>query len=163
MGFWKAEEYRKFAFPASEFVFGGVLPDEIFDTWIVIVRITELIFCCGRNGITLSMLKLLHKLIWRHNILTEETEGEKSCVISLHNLVYLPHDIKRFSSPDNFWCYVFERAVHSYVERSSNNKHLEMTFAKAESRRELLKFLPHQTSSSICEHYQYLNRCMQQV
>ena len=163
LGYWKAEEYRKFAYPASEYVFGGILPDELYDTWILIVRVTELIFCCGRDGITSSMLRLLHNLIWRHNILTEETEGEKSCVISMHNLVHLPDDIQRFSSSDDYWCYIFERAVHRYIETSSNNKHLELSFAKAESRRELLKFLDHQTVSAVCEHHQYLNRCMQQV
>ena len=78
MGYWKAEEYRKFTFPASECVFGGILPDELYDTWILIVRITELVFCCGQDGITSSMLKLLENLIWRHN------------------LAHLPDDIKQF-------------------------------------------------------------------
>uniref|UniRef100_A0A1X7U041 Uncharacterized protein n=1 Tax=Amphimedon queenslandica TaxID=400682 RepID=A0A1X7U041_AMPQE len=141
IGFWKAEEYRKFTYPASEYVLGGKLPDCHYHVWILIVRITELVFGCGRNGWTQHSLELLHNLIWRHNILTEVAEGLESCVITLHNLVHLPDDIKRFSSPDNYWCFVFERAVHTYVERSSNNKHLELTFAKAESRRELLKFL----------------------
>lgn len=59
----------------------------------------------------------------------------------MHNLLHIPDDIVRFSSPDNYWCYVFERAVHTYVERSSNKKNLEFTFSKAESRREFLKFL----------------------
>ena len=87
-------------------------------------------------------LKLLEKLVWRHNILTEEVEGIRNCTISLHNLIHLPSDIERFSTPDNVWCYVFERAVHTYIERSSNKKNLELTFARAQSRRELLKFLP---------------------
>lgn len=77
-----------------------------------------------------------------HNILTEEIEGLKSCVVTLHNLLHLPEDIERFSSPDNCWCYVFERAVKGYVARSSNAKNLENTFARAESRREFLKFRP---------------------
>lgn len=81
-----------------------------------------MVFCYGRDGITAEMLKLLQRLILRHNILTEEVEGEKMSVISLHNLVHLPDDIKRFSSPDNFWCYTFKRAVHTYVEQSSNKK-----------------------------------------
>jgi len=38
-------------------------------------------------------LELLKKIIWRHNILTEEVEGLTSCTISLHNLTYLPDDI----------------------------------------------------------------------
>ena len=80
-------------------------------------------FNCGRNGWDIDSLALLKKLIWRHNnILIEETEGLASCVISLHNLVHLPEDFVRFSSPDNYWCFVFERAVHDYVESSSNKK-----------------------------------------
>ena len=67
-------------------------------------------------------ISLLNKLIWRHH------RGDKasSVVISLHNLTHLPDDI---SSPDNFWCFVFEHALHSYVKRSSNNKNLELTFS----------------------------------
>ena len=43
----------------------------------------------------------------------------------------------------NVYDYVFERAEHCYVERSSKNKQLEL---KAENRRELFfKFLHHQT------------------
>ena len=49
-----------------------------------------------------KMTYLLQKLILRHNIQTEETEGLKSCVITLHSLLHLPEDIERFSSPDNY-------------------------------------------------------------
>ena len=148
MGYWKAEEFQQFCFPASEYIFGGILPDKYYHTWVLIVRITELVFSCGRSGFTRDTLQLLYNLIWRHKILTEEVEGGQSCVISVHNLLHLPEDIERFSSPDNYWCFVFERAVHTYVERSSNKKNLEATFAKAESRRELLKFFPQQNESS---------------
>jgi len=84
--------------------------------------------------------QLLKRLIWRHNILTEECEGLTSCTITLHNLTHLPEDIEQHSSPDNYWCFVFERAVRKYLEKSSNNKSLELTFAKAECKREVLKF-----------------------
>ena len=120
MGYFKAEEIQKFVFPASELVLGGIIPDDKYEAWIALVRIIELVFGCGRSGITSDALQTLENLIWRHNILTEESEGTKSCVISLHNLIHLIDDIKRFSCPDNYWCYTFERAVHKYVERSSN-------------------------------------------
>ena len=107
------------------------------------VTITSFTICLGD-------LQLLQRLIWRHNILTEETEGARSCVISLHNLIHLVEDIRRFSSPDNVWCYVYERAVHTYIERSSNMKNLELTFAKAQSRREVLKFMPSQDTDDTC-------------
>ena len=52
MGYWKAEEFKNFTFPASEYILDGVLPDEHFNVWQLIVRITELVFSCGRNGLT---------------------------------------------------------------------------------------------------------------
>lgn len=104
------------------------------------MRITELVYNTGRNGWSDEDINLMKNLIARHNILTEETEGIKSCVVTLHNLLHLPEDIERFSSPDNYWCYVFERAVKGYIERSSNSKNLEFTYARAECRREYLKF-----------------------
>ena len=140
VGYWKAEEFKKFAFPASEYILRGLLPEVHYHVWITIVRITEIIFNTGRNGMHRADIMLLKHLILRHNVLTEEAEGMKSCVVTLHNLLHLPDDIVRFSTADNYWCYTFERAVKSYVDRSSNSKNLEYTFAHAESRREFLKF-----------------------
>ena len=54
MGYWKAEEYQKFCFPASEYVLGDILPENEYHVWITIVRITELIYSCGRSGFTPS-------------------------------------------------------------------------------------------------------------
>ena len=140
IGYWKAEEFQKFAYPVSEYVIGDLLPEVHYHVWITLVRITEMIYNTGRNGMHQTDIMLLEKLILRHNVLTEEAEGMKSCVVTLHNLLHLPDDILRFSTADNYWCYTFERAAKSYVERSSNSKNLEYTFAHAESRREFLKF-----------------------
>lgn len=70
----------------------------------------------------------------------EEQYGVNACVINLHNLTHLPEDIQRFSAPDNFWCFEFERAVKRYVQQSSNKKHIEKSFARRESLREFLNF-----------------------
>jgi len=153
MGYWKAEEYQKFTFPASEYVLGGALPEQNYHTLILMVTIVELVFSCCRTGWSPESLQLLNKLIWRHNALTEEVEGLKNCTITLHNLIHLPDDIQRHSSPDNFWCFVFERAVHKYLEKSSNNKNLKLTFAKAESWQEKLKF--HRPPLSVEQHQVY--------
>lgn len=124
----------------SEYILDGLLPDEHYLVWITLVRITELVYNIGRNGFTVNDREVLSKLIARHNILTEETEGMKSCVVTLHNLNHLSEDIERFASPDNFWCYTFERAVKGYTQRPSNAKNLEHTFARAECRKEFLRF-----------------------
>lgn len=76
----------------------------------------------------LEVLHFLHRAVWSY-----------ACVINLH----LPEDIERFSAPDNFWCFQFERAVKRYVQQSSNNKHIEKSFACGESQRELMKFKRH--------------------
>ena len=63
MGYWKAEEYQKFCFPASEYVLGDILPENKFHVWITIVRVTELIYGCGRSGFTPSNTFIIDVII----------------------------------------------------------------------------------------------------
>ena len=104
LGFWKAEELQKFAFPASKYVLGGVLLDEQYRIWILAVRITELVFGSGREGWTQEMLDLAKNLILRHNVLVEETQEIKFCHVTLHNMVHLVDDKERFSALGTFLC-----------------------------------------------------------
>ena len=76
------------------------------------------------------------KLSARFNILVEEIQGLGMCVVT-NILLHIPEDIKHFSSTFNFWCFPFERAAKKYSSRSSNCKHIEVIYAKAEARREL--------------------------
>lgn len=139
--FWlsfEEEEYQKLAFPASEFVLNGLLPE--LKIWAPVPRMVELVFYSGRNGWTEDMIENFRCLAWRYCILCEEHYGANACVINLHNLTHLPEDIQRFSAPHNFWCFEFERAVRCYVQQSSNKKHIEKSFTCRESQREFLKF-----------------------
>ena len=136
----EAEEYQKLAFPASEFVLNGLLPEEELKLWAPVPRMVEFVFNSGRNGWSEEMLDNFRCLAWRYCILCEEQYGANACVINLHNLTHLPEDIQRFSAPDNFWCFEFERAVKRYVQQSSNKKHIEKSFARRESQREFLNF-----------------------
>ena len=72
-----AEEIQKFAYPALELIFGGILSNEQYDVWVAAARIVECLLSCGRNGIITEMLFTLRLLIWRHNILTEEIHGTR--------------------------------------------------------------------------------------
>lgn len=150
-GFWKAEEYKKFAFPASEVVLGTLLPDDEQEIWTIVARLTEMHFYSGRSGWTDEMIQHSLQLAKRFNILVEEIQGLHMCVVTNHNLMHIPEDLKRFSASDNYWCYPFERAVKKYSSRSSNCKHFEYTFAKAECRRELLKAA--NTEQKNAQHY----------
>ena len=69
----------------------------------------------SRDGWNESMMQVFHSLAQRHLILTEELIGLHQCHITFHNLLHLPADIKRFGSPDNYWCFSFERAVKRYA------------------------------------------------
>lgn len=133
-------EYQKLAFSASEFVLSGLLPEEELKRWAPVPRMVEFFFNSGRNGWTEEMIESFRRLSWRYCILYGEHYGAGARVINLHNLTHLPDDIQRFSAPDNFWCFEFERAVKRYVKQSRNRKHIEKSFACRESQREFLKF-----------------------
>lgn len=58
--------------------------------------------------------------------------GLTTCTITAHNLLHLREDAMRFSHPDNFWCFNFERAVKCYVRIPSNFKNFLCSFEKRE-------------------------------
>ena len=140
VGQWKAEGLQKFSFPMADCIFMGKLADRHeLEIASLVSRLTELHFCSGRKSWNNDMIGLHRKLAWRLNILIEEIQGLQMCTISVHNLTHIHEDIINFSSPDNYWCAVYERAVKQYVKKSHNCKGIEATFAQSESRREFLK------------------------
>ena len=100
---------------------------------------TELIF--NHRMWTHDELSLFNNLANRFIILNEEELGLLACRITVHNLMHISQDAYRFSPPDNFWCFSFERAVKRYVSISNNFKNKECSFAKRESYREQLKLV----------------------
>ena len=140
LAFWKAEELHKFAFPASEVIFADLLDDTDFHIWQLSVRMTELVFS-KRDGWSHDDVNLFGKLAQRYLVFTEEHRGLTSCTVTEHNILHIASDAMRFSHPDNYWCFSFERAVRRYVTTKSNFKNIECTYAKKEARRELLKHL----------------------
>lgn len=139
IGYWKAEEFQKFTFPISEIILGGLIPEEHFEAWECLARIVEYLYCQGRNGWTIDSTAIFHEAVVRYNILIEESQGLTRCHVVNHNLTHISDDVLNFGSPDNFWCYNFERAVGRYIAISTNYKNIEITFARAELRREILK------------------------
>ena len=63
LGYWKAEEFRKFTYLASEYILGGILRDTDYHVWITLARITELVYNTERNGWSHDDIKLLKNLI----------------------------------------------------------------------------------------------------
>ena len=138
--YFAAGEFQKFGFPASENVLEGLLNPSDAEVWAPLPRIVESIFNSGLiNGWSKEMIDNFEYLCWRYCILVEEAYGIPECLITLHTLTHVPEDIRRFSSPDNYWCYQYERAVGRYVKQTSNKKAIEKTFARKESQREFIK------------------------
>ena len=139
IGHWKSEEYRKFAFPASECVLDSLIEDENFQIWVLAARMAEIVYCYWRNGWKEEDVTLFDNMAKHHIILTEEKLGLDQCVVTAHNLEHAAEDILRFSSADNYWCEAYERVVSNYIATPSNKKNIKLAFAKAEARREILK------------------------
>ena len=147
-GFWKAEDFHKFAFPASELVLGGIISSEDYEVWETLPRIVEYLYQQGRNGWSLDSAMIFNDMCFRYNILLEDRYGLSSCHAVNHLVTHVHEDVLYFGSPDNYWCYDFERAVARYTAISNNHKNIELTFARAELRWEILKVRDSMTSKS---------------
>ena len=137
--FWKAENWEKFAFPVSELVLGGIINDQDYEVWETLPRIVEFLYYQGRNGWNLNSAIVFKDMCLRYNILLEERYGLSNCHLVNHLLTHIHEDAMNFGSPDNYWCYDFERAVARYISISNNHKNIELTFARTELRRGILK------------------------
>ena len=142
LGYWKAEDYQKFAFPASEVVLSDQMPPQEFQCWKLLVQMVQMVFnVCRTHGWQEKDIELFRNLSWRHNIMVEETFGLDACVVTEHNLIHVADDISRFSSPDNYWVFDLERAVKRYVTQTTNHRNIEKTYSDNETRREVLQNL----------------------
>ena len=142
LGYWKAEDYQKFFFPASEVILNDLMDAKEFQCWTLLVQMIQMVFnCCRLNGWREEDIELFNNAAWRHNIMVEETFGLAACVITEHNLIHVSDDIYRFSSPDNYWVFDLERAVKRYVNQSTNHRNIEKTYSDNETRREVLQNL----------------------
>ena len=122
----------------SEVLLHDLLSPSDFAIWQCVARIVEYVYGQGRDGWTEEAANTLHRFCLRHNILLEESNGLQACKVIVHNLVHLKDNVQRFGSLDNYWCYVFERAVQRYTKTLHNCKNTEYTMALSEVRREFL-------------------------
>lgn len=101
-------------------------------------RMVELVFH-KRDGWNLEDVDLFKTMAMRYMILIEECKDLTACLVTAHSLQHTAEDAIRFSHPDNYWCFAYERAVKRYVKSPINFKGIEVTYAKRETRREVLK------------------------
>lgn len=139
MCFVLAEEYNKFAFPASEVALVNLLSEVQAEQWLCLCRIVEFLQNHARDQWLESDAETFHLMAIRYGVLLEEHYGPTACHITLHNLLHFKEDVANFGGLDNYSCWVQERAVQRYIHQSNNHKNIECTFAAAEIRREALK------------------------
>jgi hypothetical protein len=123
-----------------EVVMSGLMDEREFHIFQLMARMVEMVFN-KRDEWDHDDVFLFGKLAKRFNILIEENVGLHACVVTAHNLIHVEEDVFRFSLPDNYWCFAFERAVKKYISIPNNHKNIECSFAKKEQRREFLKSL----------------------
>ena len=140
LGYWKADDFNKFAFPASEMVLSGLLSLDQQKEWLCIARMVEFLQNHARHGWTESDADAFQEMAFRYAILLEDRNGPTACTMIIHNLLHFKEDTCNFSGQDNYSCWNKERAVRRYVHQSNNRKNIECTFAATEERREALKF-----------------------
>ena len=135
----------------SEVLLHDIVSTADFAIWQCIARIVEYIFGSGRDGWTEEAANAVHRFCLRHNILLEESYGLRACTVVVHNLIHLKDCVHRFGSLDNYWCYVFERAVQRYTKTPHNCKNIEHTLAHFEVQREFLSSHSRQPPDSTLE------------
>lgn len=140
LGHWKADDFNKFAFPASEVVFNGLLSLDQQEEWLCIARMVEFVQNHARHGWTESDADTFREMALRYAILLEDRRGPTVCTMIVDNLLHFKEDTMNFSGQDNYSCWNKERAVRRYVRQPNNRKNIECTFAATEERREALKF-----------------------
>lgn len=76
---------------------------------------------------------------WHADIFSWLKKGWGYTSVTLHCITYFTclMTLDDLHLPDNFWCFTFQRAVKGYVHHKSNCKNIELSFVKAECRREL--------------------------
>ena len=80
LGNWKAEEYQKFSFPASEVILSNFLQPDDYHLWQLTCRMTELVFN-KRNGWMHEHAQLFHKLAKRYSSCLKRVKESKPALL----------------------------------------------------------------------------------
>lgn len=101
----------------------------------------------------------LDGLVWKHAVMAEEYYGLDFCSENLEYSTHIVSEIERHSSPDNYSCELYERAIRSHKLQKHNAKGIEKTYAERESIRHFINAyqLEHGSLSTYGEgkHYKF--------
>ena len=116
-------------------VLAETIPSRAYDVHMLLCNIVGLLYnkAIKVQGWSDEDIKTLDSLTWAHAIAAEEYYGLGICTENLEYSTHLSQDVKRHSSPDNYSCEVFERAIRTHKQQTHNAKGIEKTFAEREN------------------------------
>ena len=89
------------------------------DTYMIACALTKMLYSAKlRNfGWNQSNISRLKALAWSHAIAAEEYHGADFCTENLEYSTHLADEIFRHSSPDNYSCELYERAIRGHKQQ----------------------------------------------
>ena len=95
LGFWKSEEFSKFAIVAS-YVLRGRIPKSAYKCFTLLTKIHHLIFSkqLRINGWTKDHIELLECLLWKHAIQYESICGISPCTENVEYSLHMAEDVR---------------------------------------------------------------------
>lgn len=107
------------------------IPSRAYDVHMLLCNMVRLLYnkslqSLGWSGADVNALV---NLAWAHVIAAEEFYGLHICTENLEYSTHLCEDVKCHSSPDNYSCEGFGRAIRIHKRQTHNAKGIERTFA----------------------------------
>ena len=142
---WKTDECQVFAFPCGENVVdGNVLNPGHYEVFSQVSRLVEVLYHTetrSSGGWVPEHCHLLEVILVVLGSMIERHYGLSACRLNLHlGVFHLVQDIYYLGGPSNWWCYAFERMVKTYTGRKTNEKNIELTYAKVEARLDAVSY-----------------------
>ena len=111
------------------------IPSRAYDVHMLLCNMVRLLYNMSLQSLGWSAadVSALENLAWAHAIAAEEFYGLHICTENLKYSTHLCEDVKRHSSPDNYSCEGFERAIRIHKQQTHNAKGIERTFAEREN------------------------------
>ena len=121
LGHWKSKEFSNFILVAPV-VLRGLVPRRCYDCFCL-HEIYQLIFCGPMPilGWNTDHCTYLEHLLWKHAIMYEELYA---CTENVEYSLHMPEDVQWHSTPNNYWCFMYERLVCYYKRQTINMKAL---------------------------------------
>lgn len=130
LGHWKAEEFCKFALVAP-YVLREIVPKRVYRCFCLLSDVYRLLYSMELRilGWSPDHQRFLKELLMCHHVEYEALYGLSACTENVEYSRHMVEDVGRHSTPDNYWCHMYERMVKYYKQQTTNMKSLCKTFA----------------------------------